>query len=82
MRCTSCGHTPHSHDDLGCHVTILTGWRESEKRFTGERPCQCTEYTEHVYSAPASENGCPHEVAPALGPNCVHCGRSIKETAA
>ena len=77
MNCIRCGHTPEQHNDHGCKVWILTGWKEKVQHFTGDRPCGCTAYTEHPT---VTSEGCPHELTPNSG-RCVHCGRPVKENA-
>ncbi len=76
MRCQRCGHPADQHGSTGCHIRIVTGWVEAEKRFSGERPCGCTAYAAPY--VPKPDCGCPHEVIKESA-NCVHCGRAVKE---
>lgn len=75
-----CGHPRESHDECGrCHVTIMTGWNEAERRFTGQRDCDCLYYQGPVPSGKATPDDCPHEVQ-IDGDNphrCVHCKKIV-----
>ena len=81
MQCRRCGHPRQSHDECGrCHTTTLTGWNEAERRFTGERICECK-----LYQGPLrNPYDCPHEVqTDGDDPNkCVHCGQIVAKKSA
>jgi len=56
----------------------MTGWNETERRFTGQHDCDC-KYYQGPAPAKATPNDCPHEVqTEGDHPNtCVHCGKTV-----
>lgn len=82
MDCRRCGHPRTSHDECGrCRVTVMTGWKEAERRFTGQHDCDCKLYQGPAppVTGKATPDDCPHEVqVDGDSPHkCVHCGKIV-----